>query len=63
MVCVEVRFYLPVTWTGVEFPRVNISSELKKRPGILAEVSDVEHGLRIRQIRKINGEARVDAVT
>ena len=34
-----------MTWRRLELTRVDLSGELEERPGILAEVIDVEHGL------------------
>ena len=34
-----------MTWRRFELTRIDLSGELEKGPGILAEVIDVEHGL------------------
>ena len=35
-----------MTWRRLELTRIDLSGELEKGPGILAEVIDVEHGLK-----------------
>ena len=34
-----------MTWRRLELTRIDLSGELEKGPGVLAEVIDVEHGL------------------
>lgn len=52
----------PVTRRRLELSRINFPGKLEKGTRVLPEVVDVEHRLRVRQIRKVDGETRVDAI-
>jgi len=52
----------PVTRRRLELSRINFPGELEEGPRVLPEVVDVEHRLRVREIRKVDGETCVDAV-
>jgi hypothetical protein len=47
----------------LELARVDLARKLEERARVLPEVVDVEHGLRVGQVRKVDGESGVDAVT
>ena len=53
----------PVAWGRLELSRVNFPGKFEKRARVLPEVVDVKHRLRVREIRKVDSETRVDTVT
>jgi hypothetical protein len=44
----------PVARRRLELTRINFARKFEKWPGVLLKVVDVEHGLRVREIRKID---------
>lgn len=57
------KLYEPMAGTRLKFARVDVTGEPEERSGVLTEVADVEHCLRIREVGEVYSEAGINAVS
>ena len=51
-----------VTRGGLELTRVNLTGELEEGPGVLLEVVNIEHRLRVGEVGEVHRQSGVDSV-